>query len=197
MVSHTKVCRAFVRYAESDLLLMVVHIPTFMNNLYVCHLQRFFLSADLWLHRILAESETPGVVARMYIILKFLRWLSRSARCGNHWSKRVICSHNKTKVNQKKGISQEGSSESKFPYPQQTFSRLIFPTMEENPNDWTRTGCSAHLPFRGVHCDPLWKLDHPQNKAWPIIHIFSGLRKFWKHGTFSFNIGKPRRSWWP
>lgn len=42
-----------------------------MNNLYVCHLQRFFkiqISGE-----ILAELEAPAVVARMYIILKFLR----------------------------------------------------------------------------------------------------------------------------
>lgn len=64
----------FVRCVESNLLLMIVNTPTFMNNLYVHQLQRFFkiqisVSIQFWL----SQNLHPEVGSRMYIILKFLR----------------------------------------------------------------------------------------------------------------------------
>lgn len=76
---------------ESDLLLTIVNIPTFVNNLYLCHLQRFLKNTDLWLCPILAELESPGVVARNVCRFKVPQVTAMISQVQEPWSVRAIC----------------------------------------------------------------------------------------------------------
>lgn len=142
----------------------------------------FLKNTDLWLHLILAELESPGVVARNVCRFKHLpRWLLWSARCRKYWSLRAICLiTKKIKSWNSKGRSlKEQVSLSPTPPPKKILGRLWFFKHIEEKLLWLKQKRSFAPPFPfAVSTVALYEnLELLKDTA---TQVCQGLRWFWE-----------------